>query len=256
MLSSDSVSDLLNHYGGAKDLGLDVAALKSGYIDFLLQEAVHSYTEKVDVFETLAHRHSSYAFGMAPPTFAYTAAMRNDYQNDWSESAYKLYWYLLRAHSIAELKTPVILSYDGMSVKGSMVSFQERLSARDESFTVVNFQILVTEVFAQPPVKSNWDDYYEGALETPVSMDVRSAPTVTRTTPTYTKLRLATPKEGVPEASDVTATSENFASLDPSVTDSKTTEGPDGGISLNPDESTYVDSDGQVRTSNGATQSK
>lgn len=126
--------------------GDDVNKGGHGYIDFLLQRAVHELNEKVQISETLADSYVAFFFGQAPPIFQYTGVLYNTYQDDWTMRMVRIFKNLGRGTQLARQGLTMRLRYDSMIVSGAMLSFNWSLVAGQEIYCPFGFSFLVQSI--------------------------------------------------------------------------------------------------------------
>lgn len=122
-----------------------------GFVEFMLQSAQHSLTEKIQVVENLADDHVLYAFGAAPPVFNYSGVLINSKQDDQVVKMFKIYRDMIRAFQLAKRKQLVHLRYDGMIVSGVMLAFSWTLGAENEMIAPFSFQLSVSKITLLQP---------------------------------------------------------------------------------------------------------
>jgi len=126
--------------------GDDVKKGGHGYIDFLLQNAVHAFSEKMQVSETLSDSYVAFFFGHSPPIFQYSGTLLNTYQDDWTMRMFRIFRDLARGTQMARRNLILRLKYDSMIVSGVMTQFQWSLSAGAEMSTPFSFNLLVKDI--------------------------------------------------------------------------------------------------------------
>lgn len=126
--------------------GDDVNKGGRGYIDFLLQRAVHELNEKVQISETLADSYVAFFFGHAPPVFQYAGLLYNTYQDDWTMRMFRIFKNLGRGTQLARHGLVMSIRYDSMIVTGAMMSFMWTLVAGQEAHCLFNFTFLVKSI--------------------------------------------------------------------------------------------------------------
>lgn len=126
--------------------GDDVNKGGHGYIDFLLQSAVHAFSEKMQVSETLSDSYVAFFFGHAPPTFQYSGTLLNTYQDDWTMRMFRIFRDLARGTQMARRNLILRLRYDSMIVSGVMTQFQWSLTAGAEMSSPFSFNLLVKDI--------------------------------------------------------------------------------------------------------------
>ena len=126
--------------------GDDVKKGGHGYIDFLLQSAIHSFSEKMQVSETLSDSYVAFFFGHAPPMFQYQGTLFNTYQDDWSMRMFRIFRDLARGTQLARRNLILRIKYDSMIVSGAMTNFSWTLTAGQETYTPFSFNLLVKDI--------------------------------------------------------------------------------------------------------------
>lgn len=121
----------------------DSWAYGGGYIDFLLQQAQESFTEKFEAIDVLSDNYVSYFYGQQPPIFQYAGVLLNSQQDDWRAAFMDMYHDLLRGTKMARRQLVVTLSYDDVFVTGVLVSMSQMLNAEMELAVPFTFQMLV-----------------------------------------------------------------------------------------------------------------
>jgi len=114
-----------------------------GYFDFLLQNVVHSLSERMQVVETLADNYVSFFFGASPPVWQYSGTLYNTYQDDWTMRMFRIYNQLARGTALARRKYLLQIKYDSLLVTGAMTNFSFTLTSGREMATSFNFTLLV-----------------------------------------------------------------------------------------------------------------
>lgn len=117
-----------------------------GYIDFLLQNALHQYDEKVQICETLSDNYVAFFFGTQAPTFSYRGVLFNTYQDDWTMRMFRIFRDLTRGTQLARRGLVMYLKYDSIIVQGAMTNFRYSLVAGKEMATTFDFNLLVKKV--------------------------------------------------------------------------------------------------------------
>jgi hypothetical protein len=126
--------------------GDDVNKGGKGYIDFFLQNAVHSFNEKVQIVETLSDNYVAFFFGHSAPIFQYQGTVMNTFQDDWTMRMFRIFRDLGRGTELARRKFVLRLRYDSMIVNGAMLNFQWSLLAGQEMSCPFSFNLLVKSV--------------------------------------------------------------------------------------------------------------
>ncbi len=117
-----------------------------GYMDFLLQSANHSFSEKVQVTETLEDNYVAYFFGKSAPTWTYQGTVLNTKQDNWAAQLRFIFNRLARGTMLARSGHILRLKYDNMIVTGAMTSLQWSLQAGQETYCPFSFSLLVKDV--------------------------------------------------------------------------------------------------------------
>lgn len=132
-----------------------------GYIDFLLQSAQESYSEKVQIVDTLSDNYIAYFFGQNPPMFQYSGLLFNTWQDDWRAAFFLLYEEILRGTKLARRKTFCTLRYDQQIVYGYLVNHSQVMSSDTQMAAQFNFTFLVkgVKVFRLPGTLSSYPDW-------------------------------------------------------------------------------------------------
>lgn len=126
--------------------GDDVNKGGRGYIDFLLQRAVHELNEKVQISETLSDNYVAHFFGHSPPIFQYGGVLFNTYQDDWTMRMFRIFKNLGRGTQLARRQLAMSIRYDSMIVSGAMLSFNWTLLAGQEGHCQFGFSFLVKSI--------------------------------------------------------------------------------------------------------------
>jgi len=114
-----------------------------GYIDFLLQQAVETYQEKLQVADVLSDNYVSYFFGQSPPMFQYQGTLLNSMQDNWRAAFTTMYHDIIRGTKLARKKLVVVLAYDDVFVTGVLAGMTQTLTAEFELAASFSFQMLV-----------------------------------------------------------------------------------------------------------------
>lgn len=139
------------------------AVTGNGYVDFQLTAATHTFSEKMDVTETLADNYVAYFFGQNAPTFNYQGFLVNSIQDDQVAKMYLLYRDLLRGVQLARKKTLVRLRYDGMIVSGAFFGLSWTLTSDNEVYVPFSFNLLVKKITLLPrPAEAGVTSLEEG----------------------------------------------------------------------------------------------
>jgi hypothetical protein len=126
-----------------------------GYIDFLLQQAQESFTEKFEAVDVLSDNYVSYFYGQQPPIFQYSGILLNSKQDDWRLAFMDIYHEFLRGTKMARRQMVVVLAYDDVFVTGVLVSMSQALNADLELAVPFNFQMLVKRYDAHTRLESS-----------------------------------------------------------------------------------------------------
>jgi len=126
--------------------GDDIKQGGVGYLDFFLQNATHSFNEKVQVVETLSDSYVAFFFGHSAPIFSYQGTLMNTYQDDWTMRMFRIFRDLGRGTQLAKRGFVLRLRYDSMIVSGAMVNFQWSLQAGQEIACPFSFNLLVKNI--------------------------------------------------------------------------------------------------------------
>jgi len=126
--------------------GDDIKKGGIGYIDFLLQNVRHAFTEKVQVVETLSDNYVAFFFGHEAPRFSYSGTLYNTYQDDWTMRMFRIFRDLGRGTQLARRGQLLRLKYDSMIVSGAMLNLQWELIAGQETYCPFSFDLLVKNV--------------------------------------------------------------------------------------------------------------
>lgn len=185
-LSNDSVTQQLARVvAGYDNYSPDSG---TGYVDFLLQRASHSVSEKIQVVETLSDNYVAYLFGQAPPTFSYSGVLINTKQDDQAANMFRLYRHILRGTQLARRNKLVRLQYDGMVVSGTMLGLSWELSAETEMAVPFQFQVLVQDIkmdynpMADPTYLNTSWGFVDEEGASPFASALFSNPSVNQTT--------------------------------------------------------------------------
>jgi len=138
----------------AKVLTKDTVGGNVGFIDFFLQQADESFTEKLQVDEVLSDNYVAFYFGQEPPVFQYSGTLLNSQQDDQTTGFALAYQHLLRGTSLAKRGALLRLRYDNRIVTGTINRMQTSLHAENELAVPFSFTMLVKEYVL---LKSNLD---------------------------------------------------------------------------------------------------
>lgn len=121
-----------------------------GYIDFGLQQINETYQEKVQVSEVLSDGYIAHFFGQRAPTWSYSGFVINTEQDEWYDAWHILYEDAIRGTRLAEARIPLRLAYDTRVVSGSLVGMSTSFQAQNETYAMLQFQLLVKSVRYNP----------------------------------------------------------------------------------------------------------
>lgn len=144
----------------------------SGYIDFILSQAVESFQEVMQVEKTVSDDYVAFFFGQAPPMFQYSGFLLNSLQDDQRTGFAVAYQQILRGTQLARRGALARLRYDSVIVEGTMTAQQQTLNADNEMAVPFAFTFLVKSyVIVQSPLFKRIDakDYVTLAEDTAVS---------------------------------------------------------------------------------------
>lgn len=130
--------------------GSDGEVSGTGYIDFLMQRADHSFQEKSQVVETLADNYVIYYFGAAAVPFTYSGTVLNTVEDDQGINMLRIYRDMIRGTQLARRRKLVRLRYNGMIVAGSIMGLQLGLEADSEMAMSFSFQLMPKTVTLLP----------------------------------------------------------------------------------------------------------
>src|SRR5512136_2286821 len=117
----------------------------TGFVDFLLTQAVEPFQEKVQVVETLSDNFVVYLFGQAAPQFQYSGVLLNTYQDDQRVWMMRLYRDILRGTQLARRRKLVRLRYDSVIVTGVLIAHQQALTGDQENSAQFSFTMIPTQ---------------------------------------------------------------------------------------------------------------
>jgi hypothetical protein len=128
-----------------------------GYIDFLLMAAVENHEEKVQVVDVLSDNFVTYFFGEHPPIFQYQGKLLNTEQDDWRNAFSIVYNSIIRGTQLARRGRLVTLTYDNVSVTGTVVGMNQTLTADMEMAADFSFKLLVKrfDIYRRPGITFN-----------------------------------------------------------------------------------------------------
>jgi hypothetical protein len=138
------------------DAFLQVQSQSAGrvYVDFLLQSVSEPLAEKVQVTEVLSDTYVSFFFGQRAPMWSYSGAVLNTQQNQWYDAWHIVYHDLIRGTRTSEIGYPVVIQYDTRRVIGSITASNTSLTAQNELYASLQFQLLVKEVQFSPDLSA------------------------------------------------------------------------------------------------------
>jgi len=144
----------------------------SGYIDFILTQAVEQTSEVVQVEKVVSDDYVAFMFGQAPPTFQYSGFLLNSLQDDQRVGFALAYQHILRGTALARRGALARLRYDSVIVSGTMVTQMQSLNAENEMAVPFSFSFLVKEyAIVQSPLfkRTSTADYIKLATDNAVS---------------------------------------------------------------------------------------
>lgn len=115
----------------------------SGYVDFILSQAVESFQEVMQVEKTVGDDYVAFFFGQAPPVFQYSGFLINSLQDDQRVGFAIAYQQILRGTQLARRGALARLRYDSVIVEGAMTAKQQTLNADNEIAVPFAFSFLV-----------------------------------------------------------------------------------------------------------------
>lgn len=125
----------------------------TGFVDFILTQAVEPFQEKVQVVETLSDNFVVYLFGQSAPQFQYSGVLLNTYQDDQRVWMTRLYRDILRGTQLARRRKVVRLRYDSVIVSGIFIALQQGLMGDQENSVQFSFTMIPMQyVIFTPPV--------------------------------------------------------------------------------------------------------
>lgn len=143
----------------------------SGYVDFILTQAVEAVQEVVQVEKVVGDDYVAFMFGQAPATFQYTGFLLNSLQDDQRSGFAVAYNQILRGTQMARRGTLARLRYDSMIISGTMIAQQQTLNSDNEMAVPFAFSFLVKEyVIVQSPLfkRTSPADYVKLATDNAV----------------------------------------------------------------------------------------
>lgn len=144
----------------------------SGYVDFILTQAVESLQEVVQVEKVNGDDYVAFFFGQAPPTFQYSGYLLNSMQDDQRVGFSVAYRHMLRGTQLARQGALARLRYDSVIVSGTMTSQSQTLNSDNEMAVPFSFTFLVKEyvVVSSPLFKrTSPADYVALAVDSAVA---------------------------------------------------------------------------------------
>jgi hypothetical protein len=158
-----------------------------GYIDFVLQGVSQSLDEKYQVSEVLEDNYAVFFFGQRAPTWTFSGALMNTYQDDWTMNMLRLYSELGRGSQLAKRGLLLNIRYDSLIVGGCMLNFRWDLSSANELFTPFSFNFLVrsrTILRGSKNMPTKLPDYYDNFYNTKINpADVSYMSAITQADP-------------------------------------------------------------------------
>ena len=127
----------------------------TGFIDFLLTNVTEQYSEKIQVMETLADDYVIFVFGQHAPTFRFSGALLNTYQDDQRVWLTRLYNDVLRGTQLARRKKLLRIRYDSVIVSGVMTDMQMGIQADQEDHVSFAFGFIPTQFIIYTPSMSS-----------------------------------------------------------------------------------------------------
>jgi len=117
----------------------------TGFVDFILNQAIEPFQEKVQVVETLSDNFVIYTFGQAAPTFQYSGVLYNTYQDDQRVWMTRLYRDILRATQLARRRKLVRIRYDSVIVSGVFTGMQQSVSGEAADYASFSLTMIPTQ---------------------------------------------------------------------------------------------------------------
>lgn len=117
-----------------------------GYFDFFLQNATHSFSEKVQISESLADNYVAFFYGGSPSVFRYSGTLMNTFEDDWNMNMFRIFRDLGRGTQLARRGSLFYLRYDSVIVSGAMMNFNSTLMAGREMAVDFTFDFLVKKL--------------------------------------------------------------------------------------------------------------
>lgn len=115
----------------------------SGFVDFILTQAVEPLQEIVQVEKTVGDDYVAFFFGQAPPTFQYSGFLLNSLQDDQRTGFAIAYQAILRGTQLARRGALARLRYDSVVVEGAATASQQTLNSDNEMAVPFSFTLLV-----------------------------------------------------------------------------------------------------------------
>jgi hypothetical protein len=117
----------------------------TGFMDFLLTQAVEPFQEKFQVVESLSDNFIIYVFGQQAPQFQYGGKLLNTWQDDQRVWMLRLYRDILRGTQLARRRKLVRLRYDSVIISGVMVAQQQTVMGTEENSVDFAFTLIPTQ---------------------------------------------------------------------------------------------------------------
>ena len=148
-IADGHVQNIINRLAGDPQAPSTRAAGSSntGYMDFLLRQVNHSFSEKVQCMETLSDNYVVYYFGQSAPVWAYQGSFINSVQDDQASNFVRLYLEVLRGTQLARRQKVVTLRYDSFTVAGTIESIQWSLESSNELICPFTFTFRVKRLY-------------------------------------------------------------------------------------------------------------
>lgn len=142
----ESLTDPVTQQIASVISGDDAGKGGRGYLDFLLQNAVHDFNEKYQIVETLSDNYVAFFFGHRAPIFSYQGTLINSYQDDWAMRMFRIFRDLGRGTQLARRGFLLRIRYDSMIVSGAMLNFNWSLNADMQIACPFSFNLLVKNI--------------------------------------------------------------------------------------------------------------
>ena len=127
----------------------------TGFVDFILTQAVEALQEKIQIVETLSDNFVLYTFGQQAPQFQYSGYLYNTYQDDQRVWLMRLYRDILRSTQLARRRKLVRLRYDSVIVSGVLVNLQESITGDAVDHAQFSFTLVPMEYTIYTPAIGN-----------------------------------------------------------------------------------------------------